>query len=160
VIATTARRRTFGAAAAVLIALVLSACGGATEGAEDTASSDEDAQALAFAQCMRDNGVDMPDPGPGRRGLIEAFRHEDVQGEDQATVEEARAACEDLLPQWDHDPGHQQERDEMMLEIADCLRQRGLDVPDDLEGLQHVDDDELRAAMQECRAEVFGGGHE
>ena len=72
-------------------------------------------------------------------------------------IEEARAACEYLLPQWDHDPGHQQERDEMMLQIADCLRQQGLDVPDDLQGLQHVDDDDLRAAMQECRAEVFGG---
>ena len=159
--ARTARRRTFGAVAAVLIALVLSACGGAIHGAGDTAPLDEDAQALAFAQCMRDNGVDMPDPGPGQEGFREAFQHEDVQDEDQEIIEKATAACEDLLPQGEHEGGHDQQREEVELKLAECLREQGVDVPDNLfagGGLHDIDDDELRAAMEECR-EIAGGGH-
>ncbi|MGH2674082.1 MAG: hypothetical protein ACRDKA_05865 [Actinomycetota bacterium] len=75
--------------AAVVALLVLSACGGgegdgvasaggvenpANPGETEETPLDEDAQALVFANCMRDNGIDMPDPGPGRRGLVEAFR--------------------------------------------------------------------------------------
>jgi hypothetical protein len=33
----------------------------------DDAPLDEHAQALVFAECRRDNGVDMPDPGPVSR---------------------------------------------------------------------------------------------
>ncbi|HEX9887994.1 MAG TPA: hypothetical protein VGA69_00830 [Nitriliruptorales bacterium] len=181
---TTVWRRTFGAVAAVVALLVLSACDGtsggggvasvgegadaaAAEDGEDAPPLDADAQALAFAECMREEGVDMPDPAPGQDGLREAFRREDVQDGDRATIEQALAACEDLLPQRDHGAGagHDQERDEMMLELAECLREQGLDVPDDLfaGGAMHdVEDDELRAAMEECRdvaGGVRGGGH-
>lgn len=170
----TARRRTFGAALAVAGLLALSACGGAAEGdgvasaggdanstAEDTEQGSllEEAQALAFAECMRDNGVDMPDPAPGQEGLSEAL-HGVEDSYDQATIDEALTACEELLPQRAHEGGHDQERDEDMLALAECLREQGLDVPDNLEGgLHDVDDDELRAAMEECRDVVAGGEH-
>lgn len=171
---TTARRRALGAAAAT-VALVLTACGGGGEGdgvasagreanraeTEGTPSLDAEAQALAFAECMRDNGVDMPDPAPGQEGLREAFQHEDVQDTDRETIEEARAACEEFLPQFEHgsDAGHEQERREQALELAECLREQGFDVSDDLDELQGhtaIDDDELRAAMEECRDELGG----
>jgi hypothetical protein len=153
---TIARRRTFGAVAAVVL-LVLSACGGA---AGDTPPPDADAQALAFAQCMRDNGVvDFPDPAPGQE-LSQAFQHQDVQAEDQATIDRATAACEDLLPQQEHEGGHDAEREETELALAECLRAQGLDVPDDLGGLSHDADDELLAAMEKCRDEIAGGDHE
>lgn len=152
---TIARRRTFGAVAAVVL-LVLSACGRA---AEDTAP-DADAQALAFAQCMRDNGVvDFPDPAPGQE-LSQAFQHEDVQAEDQATIEKALTACQNLLPQQEHEGGHDKQREETELLLAECLRAQGLDVPDDLGGLSHDADDELLAAMEKCRDEIAGGDHE
>jgi hypothetical protein len=82
---TSARWRTLGAFGAAAL-LILGACSGdegddvASAGGEQkparpaatqsSAPLDEDAQALVFAECMRDNGVDMPDPSPGQQGLI------------------------------------------------------------------------------------------
>ena len=82
--------RTLAAVAAVAALLALSACGGSDEAdgvasaggggnaakpaeTEAAAPLDPDAQALVLAGCMRDNGVDMPDPGPGQQGLVDAF---------------------------------------------------------------------------------------
>jgi hypothetical protein len=158
---------------AAVVLLVLSACN-ATQGdgvasaggeANPTAADaeqealDEEAQALAFAECMRANGVDMPDPEPGQEGLSGAF-HGVEEEHDSETVEQALTACEDLLPQRAHGEGHDLD-DEMMLELAECLRDQGRDVPDNLfEGgaLHNQDEDELRAAMEVCRDKVAGGG--
>jgi hypothetical protein len=168
-----ALRRSFGVAVVALLAL--SACGGQAEGngvasagGEATPASedgvqepiDEEVRALAFAECMRGNGVDMPDPAPGQRGLSEAF-HGIQEDYDQATIDEALAACRDLLPQRAHEGGHDAARDEVELALAECLRKQGLEVPDNLfegGGLHDVVDDELRAAMEECRDVVAGGG--
>lgn len=167
---TTVRRRAFGAVVAVAALLALSACGGATAGevasaggdanpgAEDTEQEalDEEAQALAFVDCMRDNDFDMPDPGPGQEGLMSALQ-EARGGHDQTTVDEdyqaAFAACEELLPAFaTHDDVEPDE--EAMLELAECLREEGLDVPDDLFGggaMHDIDRDELAAAQEACR---------
>jgi hypothetical protein len=170
---TTARWGTFGAAAAVVALLVLAACGsaggervasagGETDApqpaeTEDIAPLDEDAQALVFAACMRDNGVNMPDPGPGQQGLADAFRA--VSGDyDQATLEQALAACQDLMPQYaqEHPAG-----DDWMLALAECLREQGLDVSDNPFQDAHsgtVDVNEFTAAMEVCRDVLTGGG--
>lgn len=128
---------------------------------EDGAPLDEGAQALVFAECMRDNGVDMPDPGLGQQGLIDAFR--DVfENYEQATIEEALAACEDLLPQFAQVQDHSNE--ELVLALAECLREQGLDVPDNLfdsgplRFQEGIDEDQLTAAMEVCRDKLFGGG--
>ena len=167
-------RRALGVAVVALLAL--SACRGAAEGggvasaggeatpgteASGQGSLDEEVQALAFAECMRGNGVDMPDPAPGQGGLSEAF-HDAEETYDGATIEQALAACEDLLPQRAHDGGHDAQRTEVELALAECLREQGLEVPDNLfegGGLHDVDDEELRSAMEECRDVVAGGGH-
>jgi hypothetical protein len=160
----TTLRRPFGAAAAVAALLVLNACGGAAQGtAEGTPQGplDEEVQALAFAECMRGNGVDMPDPAPGREGLRGAL-HGIEDNYDQETIEQAVTACRDLLPQRAHEGGHDQQREEVELALAECLREQGLDVPDNLfegGGLHNVEDEELRAAMEECRDVVAGGDH-
>jgi hypothetical protein len=139
---------------------VASAGGDGTPAAEDTEQGqldDADAQALVFAECMRDNGVDMPDPGPGQQGLGEAFQA--VAGNyDRATLEQAVAACEDLIPSYQqeqpHVPGD-------MLALAQCLREQGLDVSDNPFDDAHagaVDVEEFSAAMEVCRDELVGGG--
>jgi hypothetical protein len=166
-------RGLFGVAVVALLALsacrskaegdgVASAGGEATPASEDGAQEplDEEVRALAFAECMRGNGVDMPDPAPGQGGLSEAF-HGIQEDYDQATIDEAIAACQDLLPQRAHEGGHDAARDEVELALAECLREQGLEVPDNLfegGGLHDVEDDELRAAMEECRDVVAGGG--
>src|ERR687891_2144325 len=168
---TTTRWRTFGAAAVVAL-LVLAACSTAggervasaggdanpaqPAGTEPAAPLDEDAQALVFAGCVRDNGVNMPDPGPGQQGLVDAFRA--VSGDyDQATLEQALAACQDLMPQYaqEHPTG-----DDWMLALAECLREQGLDVSDNPFEDAHsgaVDVNEFSAAMEVCRDVVTGG---
>ena len=165
------RRRAFGAAAAVGV-LILSACnptqgdGVASAGGRASPTTqrteqeplDEEAQALAFAECMRDNGVDMPDPEPGQEGLFGAFHGAEAE-RDRETIEQALAACEDLLPERAHGPDHGLD-EAATLELAECLRDQGLDVPDSVfEGgaLHGEDEDEVRAAMEVCRDELAGG---
>ena len=160
------------AVAAVAALLVLSACSGAggeqvaSAGGEtdrpepaatqDAAPLDADAQALVFAECMRDNGVDMPDPGPGQQGLADAFRS--VSGNyDRKTLRRAFSACEGLMPQYaqqDHAD------DDWQLELAECLREQGLEVSDNPFEDAHsgaIDVDEFSAAMEVCRDELTGG---
>jgi hypothetical protein len=170
---TTGRQRRFGTVSAVVALLVLSACssagsdgvasaggesntGNAPE-SEDAAPQDPDAQALEFAQCMRDNGVDMPDPGPGPQGLGDAFQ--DVVGDyDRETLNQAVSACQDLMPQYASEEQHD---DEVMLDLAECLREQGLDVSDDPFDDAHtgeVDVNEFSAAMEVCRDVLTGGG--
>jgi hypothetical protein len=177
---TSARRLTFAALAAVAVVaavaaiLVLTAGGGtagddgvASAGGEESAAKpvetessarqDPDAQALVFAECVRDNGVDMPDPGPGQQGLVDAFRA--VSGDyDRGTLEQAVAACQGLMPQYQqaHPMG-----DDWMLELAECLREQGLDVSDNPFQDAHsgaVDVNEFTKAMEVCRDVLTGGG--
>ncbi|MGC4876884.1 hypothetical protein ACLQ26_11580 [Micromonospora sp. DT43] len=164
----------------VLLALALPACGAggddgggvATAGgttAEATASgtpvSDSDRQ-LAFARCMRENGVDMPDPEPGARPN---FRFgADV---DQQKVQAAMEKCQDKLPNGGQGPQLNPEQAEQMRALAKCMRENGVpDFPDpDAEGRLRVGtgdnainigDPALRAAMEKCRqlAPQLGGG--
>jgi hypothetical protein len=169
------RTTTFGAVAAVATLLALSACGGTGEGdgvasaggeqnaanpaqTEDTAPLDADAQALVFAGCVRDNGVDMPDPGPGRQGLVDAFQavSDDY---DRATLQQALGVCEDLLPQYPQE--EHPEGDDWMLALAECLREQGLDVSDNPFEDAHsgaIDVNEFSAAMEVCRDVLTGSG--
>lgn len=162
-------------AAVIAVALLAAACGGSSDassgvesrdGGQETGSSDgnetaplddPDAQALVFAQCVRDNGVDMPDPGPGQQGLIDAFRAVE-RDYDRATLEQALTACQDQMPQYaqEHPVG-----DDWQLELAECLREQGLDVSDTPFEDAHsgaIDVDEFAAAMEVCRNEMAGGG--
>jgi hypothetical protein len=171
---TTAWRLAFAAVAAVAAVLALSACGGKGEGdgvasgggadkaakpaeTETSAPLDPDAQALVFADCVRDNGVDMPDPGPGQQGLVDAFRS--VSGKyDRTTLEQALGACQDLMPQY---PQEHPTGDDWMLALAECLREQGLDVSDNPFQDAHsgaVDVNEFTKAMEVCRDVLTGGG--
>jgi hypothetical protein len=161
------------AAAAVALALLgLSACGDTSDddavapaddesgaaAATDTESPDADAQALVFAECMRTNGVDMPDPAPGQDGFFDAF-HGVVDSYDQTTIQQAIASCEDSFPTYVAG-GHGGD-DEATLALAECLRDQGLDVPDNLfedSALRDIPTDELRDAMEACRDVLTGGG--
>jgi hypothetical protein len=148
----TARRRRFG--------WVASAGGDANPGnpgeTEDTAPLDPDAQALVFAGCMRDNGVNMPDPGPGQQGLIDAFNA--LAGDyDRATLQRAVAACEDQLPQYAQEEAHPPDFE---LALAECLREQGLEVSDNPFEDAHagrIDINEFTAAMEVCREVLVGG---
>jgi hypothetical protein len=172
--AATPRRRLFGAVvAAVAASLVLSACGGgegdgvASGGGDQNGASpaetgtptpaDPDAQALVFADCMRDNGVEMPDPGPGQQGLSDAFQSV-ARNYDRETLQTAVAACQERMPQYAQE---QQHEDGWQLELAECLREQGLEVSDEPFEDAHqgrIDVGEFSAAMEVCRDVLVNGG--
>jgi hypothetical protein len=87
---------------------------------------------LSFAQCMRKEGLDFPDPFFDSEGNPE-FTDFDI--EDQDAFEAAFVNCEDILrdafpDEFDLDPEVQAALYDASLEFAQCMRERGLDFPD------------------------------
>ncbi|MCJ7827258.1 MAG: hypothetical protein MUP36_03350 [Demequinaceae bacterium] len=136
--------------------LALSACSGGgdgtgilslnTPGAGNDASPGSDAtaeeQALAFAQCMRDNGVDFPDPTVNADGVPTfegAFGRSQEGGFDpgDTSFSDAMDACGTLMEGLAFGGGRggvgefdQSATEDAMLEYTECLRTQGLDVGD------------------------------
>lgn len=138
---------------AVAVALVVTACGSTADAPpevatlEDTISptttsatveptSDEDSL-LQFAACMRDNGVDVPDPTVDADGNVQLAGPQG-EGEERGGLrgDEAFGAaietCGELLEGLTLGFG---ERDitglqDTLLEFAACMRDNGVDMPD------------------------------
>jgi len=119
-------------------ALVLGACGSGPP--SDNASTDDSEQrALQFARCMRDHGVDIPDPqvskgggggnfsfrvgGPGAKG---------GRGPDPQRVQGAMSACRKYMPNGGKPPSaaQQQEMRDRALRFSRCMRAHGVLHPD------------------------------
>lgn len=135
------------AAAGLVLLMALAACS-ATAAAPDgvatlaspapadasaapSASLDPEAARLAFAECMREHGIDMPDPetagGPGGGGAF-AFGG---KGGDDGEFPEALEACDKFLQQASNFRGEiDPEQLDRMLEFAGCMRDHGIDMPD------------------------------
>jgi hypothetical protein len=103
-------------------------------GSDDPPSNEEfqDA-ALEYAECMREHGVDMPDPEfDGEGGGVQMRL---PRSEDQDTVEAAQEACQDIMEEATPegqtlDPEEQAEMQDQLLEVAQCMREKGHDMPD------------------------------
>jgi hypothetical protein len=152
-----------------VLLLVVSACASgpqveANPPGSDAAAESDDASLLEFAQCMRDEGIDMPDPGP--QGLASLRQQVD---ERSPAFLAALEVCGELLQDYyqevhgaDHDD--EERREEMMMERVQCMRDQGVDVPDPGPG-QHgfqldTDDPAVRAALEECFGDIgHGPGH-
>jgi hypothetical protein len=125
-------KRTFFLALPIATAsLALAACGGGDDSG-DGASGDR-AQfreaALDYAECMRRNGVDMPDPAPGQGG----FQLIAPPGGPTPEFDRAQRECQKHLD--DVEPpeiSEEQEREfrERALEHARCMRRHGIDMSD------------------------------
>jgi hypothetical protein len=85
-----------------------------------------------FAACMREQGIDMPDPNPAS-GKLE-IRGSGGKGTDTAAnkldLQEAMRACRRYAPPKLADAGNNPKVLERMRALAACLRQHGLDVAD------------------------------
>jgi hypothetical protein len=161
---------------AALSALSLTACsdknaantgvasGGGTPASSASASggnaqmNGQDAQ-LKFAQCMRENGVNIPDPQPGQ-----PLRMTDPNAS-QAKMEAATKKCQPLLqaggggPINPNDPAVQ----DAMVKFTQCMRAHGVNIPDPGPGGQMqipngVAQDKLQQAQQACQQYLPGGG--
>ncbi|MEO6088028.1 MAG: hypothetical protein ABIQ18_33445 [Umezawaea sp.] len=130
---------TLAAVAAVpLLVTLLGACGAADTSPNPAASSSAstgkrsfesfDEFQLAFSGCMREHGVNMPDPGSDGSIKIDG-------GGDPAAFESASNACREQLgtPPAPKGGGKQKTDEEFLadqLKTAKCLREHGVDVPD------------------------------
>jgi hypothetical protein len=188
------RRSVWNVAALALVAgmaLAASACGGdSAEGAQVAslggsstqtetettttgASEDPEEILLDYTECMRKEGIDVPDPDFSEtpRG---GFRIQlGANDPDDPEFQAAREKCEPILAnlRQQFDPEEQEERQEAALEFAKCMREHGIDIPDpDFSGGApgrrreggpfgdsgiDPDDPDFRAAQEECQ-EVFG----
>jgi hypothetical protein len=143
------------ALAVLLLALgaVASACGSSSSGdgvaalddaastttAESTDSSDgQDTEeaALAWAKCMREHGVDVPDPQVGDNGQLTiraGSRGRSLDPPDSDAFQKAQKACGTPFGRSGRPPISPEQREqfqEAMLAFAKCMREHGVDMPD------------------------------
>lgn len=109
--------------------------------AEELSATDEE-QVLAFAQCLRNEGLDVDDPTVDAEGNVDVrsmFRSlGGGQGGPPEGFEEAFDACGDLVEGLSLGRGagiDETELEDTLLEYAQCMRDNGFDMPDpDLSG--------------------------
>ena len=123
------------AVAAALAALVLVAagCGGGSSGGA-AAATDADDKALEWAECMRKNGADIPDPKVDEDGRLVIDGNEPQQ--QSPAYGKAMAACQELFDEI-RPPGASKMSPEARerflseaLRYARCMRKQGIAIPD------------------------------
>ncbi|GHF21842.1 hypothetical protein GCM10017786_64950 [Amycolatopsis deserti] len=125
------------------------------------AAGTEEDQARAFAKCMREHGVDMPDPKTDGGGINVTV----PEGVDRQKAEEATEACKGLLPNAGAPKAISPEDLDRQRQLAKCLREHGVNVPDptaDDPGIKiqgsGPDDPRYVAAMEACQQYAGKGG--
>ena len=97
---------------------------------EPQASLDPEDAALAFAECMREHGVDMPDPQVGSNGEFRITVNGGPGSMDMEEMQAAQEACQDLMPGGGEPRELTAEQKDAMLGFAQCMRDNGIDMPD------------------------------
>jgi hypothetical protein len=160
----------------IVSALLLVACGSNssdvpslnTEGTQrieptTDAALDEEAKMMAFTQCMRDQGIELMDPGVDSEGDVQ--RPELAEGV-EVTREELGAAYEACAEHLEGLTFGREREDvsqqvDTFVALATCLRDKGYDVDDptaetldqwgaDFRAEFDWDDPEAMAAYEEC----------
>ena len=133
---------------------------GSGSGNASSDASEQDAM-VKFAQCMRQHGVDMPDPKPapggnGRTMVMPAMKAGSPG--DTQKIQSASTECDKLLPNGGKPTAQDLQR---QLKFAQCMRAHGVDVPDpDPNGGRgkgltiNVGDAKTRSALNACGAGV------
>ncbi|MEU8803660.1 hypothetical protein [Spirillospora sp. NPDC048819] len=126
------RRRTFAALALVpALALGLQGCGGdggGSGGSTAKAASDQE-KMRKFAQCMRDNGIDMPDPSGDGRVTVRKSRGPSQGGGGPGEDDEMMAAqkkCRHLMPNGGKPPELKPEEVAKLRAFSKCMRDNGI----------------------------------
>lgn len=165
----TAPRSRLGAGLAgtlVALALALAACGpsdggpgvasAGRGGSEGSAGSGGDAarersggddRGRDFARCMRDQGLDMDDPGGDGSLSID-------MGADLSDIDEAIGACREHMPNGGELAPLPAEQQEALRSYAACMREQGVEMddpdPTGLPGLPRGPKDQVDAATAVC----------
>ena len=185
-----ARRAALLAPMVVALALLLGACGGDGSGldqvaslgdADDASNGDSDAEPLTeeerqqahldFAACMREHGVDMPDPEFTDDGGVMMRQGVAVaagESPDMEAMDAAHEACQHILEgvinerMAELDPEEVERMKQQALDFAKCMREHGVDMPDpQFDGGGRMtqrlevgqDDANFQAAQEACAGE-------
>jgi len=130
-----------------------------TEGTPPATASDPDKAMLEYGQCMRDHGVDMPDPTATDTGMAMVSPRDD----DAAARADADAACvhflDDYFADFELSPEKVAAARDRDLAFARCMRDNGVDFPDPNPNgptvigpdfYDNVDPDVFQAALGTC----------
>jgi hypothetical protein len=123
--------------AAAVAALALGACGssdsGDGSGAKGATGRDKAFEgALRFSQCMREHGIDMPDPQRVGKGGIRLSGGKGLNPNDPK-MKAAQSACQKYMQIGGGetvDPARRAKLQEAALSYARCMRGQGVDMPD------------------------------
>lgn len=101
-----------------------------TNNSAANASADPELARLRFARCMREHGVNIPDPTT-RAGGGQRFQRARITA-DRATLERAQKACAGLMPRNPilDNPERRAELQDQLLKFARCMREHGINMPD------------------------------
>ena len=135
----------------------------------DELAIDEDA-VLEFAACMRDAGIDFPDPVVDAEGNVgfDLLSLRDLADVDQAEIEEAFEPCAPLLAgvNFGFDQIFDTEFQDELVAFSACMRDNGFDLPDpDFSALTStgqlypefdLDDPDFETAFESCQDNLPG----
>ncbi|MDG6107586.1 hypothetical protein Daura_49325 [Dactylosporangium aurantiacum] len=103
---------------------VATAGGGTAASSSPSNTAPDKAEAnRRFAKCMREHGVEVPDPGPDGNLQLGG----DV---DRGKAAEAMSACQQLLPNGGTLRNLSPEQLDQARAFAKCMREHGIDMPD------------------------------
>ncbi|MFI6597231.1 hypothetical protein ACIBHX_13310 [Nonomuraea sp. NPDC050536] len=146
------------AALPLIVALALTGCA-AGNAAPKTSPSAED-KGVKYAQCMREHGVQMDDPQPGKGIQLK------LDGKTpKETVDKAMEACRQYSPMNDQSPADAAKSEEKQRKFAACMRQNGVEAfPDPQPGQKGVmisgqvaEDPDFKTAQEKCQSVLTGG---
>ncbi len=164
------------------VGIVVASCSSTGGAATPSPGASVEAALLAFSQCMRDQGItDMPDPTVDSEGNVQIQRPPGGHGSGaHEAFEAARNKCDKYLRGVTQGFSHADttQTQDQLLQLAQCMRGRGVDVPDpDFSGGGHDpgaqfweainrSDPSVQEALRACQQQVFGsegfghgGGH-
>ena len=120
------RRVTALALMSAFVVLVATGCGSSSSSSSSATASttSQDAARVKFTQCMRDNGVDIPDnPGQGGGAGLNIDRTK-LQAAAKACQKYQQAAVGNISD------AQRQEFQDAFAKFSACMRQNGVDLPD------------------------------
>jgi hypothetical protein len=154
----------------LVLALAVAGCGGGGDGRSGGVASlggdqatattkpgggDSTQADLAYARCMRQHGINLPDPKVDTSGRTEWQLPPGVGPEDPK-FKAAQQACKRYRPNGGQAQRPSRQQQQEMLAFARCMRQHGINFPDpkpdggvDMRGID-IDDPKFKAAERAC----------
>ena len=120
---------------AVAVAFLAAGCGGSDSSAGGDARAKGEAAALKWAKCMRQNGVDVPDPKVDSGGRLVITPGTSTAPRNDESSRRAMQACQHLMRDALPDPGRiskeeQARMRDAALAFTRCMREHGIEMSD------------------------------